>query len=74
MGLQNLKNCRRRHLSKPHGAVGIAEVEAAQFLLDPLEIDVQPHASVQTAEFPDAVREVNALLPHPGLREPPVCY
>ena len=56
----------RRYLSQPCRAVGVAKVQAAQLLLDPLQVDAETHAAVQTAELPDAVREVDALLPHPG--------
>ena len=41
-------------------------------MLDPLEVDVETHAAVQPAELPDAVRQVDALLPRPRLGELPV--
>ena len=61
-----------RHRSQPCSAVGIAQVKAVHLLLDPLEVDAERHAPIQPAEFPDAVGEVDALLPLPRLGEPPV--
>ena len=42
-------------LSEPCGAVRIAEVEAAQLLLDPAQVDGQTHAALQAAQLADAV-------------------